>query len=186
MTAEIVFVRHAPVREEWQGRCYGRTEATIALSPDAAAARIETALTADGLAAAPTAIHASPRLRCSETARALAHRLSLPLTLDERLSELDHGDFEGERWDTLHAERQDALARWGDHWLTEGPPNGESALTLQSRVEHWLDTLPETGTVIALSHAGVLRALRVTLKVDTWNAAMSTNVPHLTPIRLAR
>jgi probable phosphoglycerate mutase len=73
---------------------------------------------------------------------------------DGRLREMSFGSLEGQPWETLDPEVQDALARF------EGfaAPGGERFDDLRARVLSFLDGLPR-GRHLLFAHGGVLRVL---------------------------
>ncbi|MBL8971074.1 MAG: histidine phosphatase family protein [Myxococcales bacterium] len=170
-------VRHAPV--DAAGLCYGRSEVAPRIPDDAAAARVL------ALGTWPIAqVWSSPSARCRGPAEQLAAALAAPLTIDERLYELDFGAWEGQRWDTLAAHDPAALRRWTDDWQAAAPPGGETVADLEQRVRAWWTALARGHDHLLIAHAGVIRALRVIAGAD-WPTAMALEIPHLTPHRFA-
>lgn len=103
------------------------------------------------------AIITSPRLRCRAVAEALAASRALPLTVDERLRELEHGRWAGRTWDELAAWDHAAYHAWLADWITLAPPGGESALALTARVRGALeDAAPDA---LLVTHRGPLQAM---------------------------
>ena len=107
------------------------------------------------------------------------------MRVDVRLRELDHGTFERRAWDEIHGCEPEALKRWGASWQSEGPPQGESATALESRVRAWLAELDGAQRHLLVGHAGAMRALLVVAQGLDWPTAMSSEIPHLRAIRLA-
>jgi len=102
-----------------------------------------------------------------ERAHASAHRLAEPWDVSveqtDRLRELDFGAWTGRTWDAIEAEEGDRLRDWMGDWVKTAPPEGESFEGLTSRVVGWLeevqDEAPDDATIIAVGHAGPIRAL---------------------------
>lgn len=174
--ANLIVARHAPVEEQWRGRCYGVTDAGVSTPHREAASRV-----IDSLGAAPERVWSSQLERCRGLAAEVALRLGVPHGIDPRVAELDHGIFEGRAWDEIHRSEPEVLARWGERWLDEGPPGGESASALEARVRAWEAELDPAERHLLLAHAGVVRALRVIRAGTSWAEAMDTRVPHLEP-----
>jgi 2,3-bisphosphoglycerate-dependent phosphoglycerate mutase len=88
--------------------------------------------------------------RATETAN-LTGRLP---RIDRRLRELDMGDLEGQTWDDLQPEVQDALIAF------EGfvAPGGESVDAMKERLSSFIDDLG-SGTHVIVTHGGVIRLL---------------------------
>jgi alpha-ribazole phosphatase len=128
------------------------------------------------LAALPlVAIVSSPRLRCSQVAERLGSLLALPLRIEPRLREIEHGEWTGRSWEEIEARDGERYRRWLAHWIDTAPPGGESAQELVARVASALAVAePET---LWITHRGVLQALRV-LAGQPWLTA--AEVPVLT------
>lgn len=186
------------------GRCYGATDVETVLSHGEAARLALSSLVAlEGRTLAFDALWSSDLVRCRGLGEALAPSLapslapgvdhrpdcglsgSLEVRVDVRLRELDHGTFERRAWDEIHGSEPQALKRWGASWQSEGPPQGESATALESRVRDWHAELDDAQRHLLVGHAGVMRALLVVSQGLDWPAAMSTEIPHLRAIRLA-
>lgn len=109
---------------------------------------------------AAAAVFASPLERARETADAIGEAMGLPVATCEALNEIDLGEWTGasfedlasdERWHGWNRERADGC-----------PPGGEPIRAVQARtmtqVEAWRDAYPD-GTIVAVSHADVIKAL---------------------------
>jgi alpha-ribazole phosphatase len=86
-------------------------------------------------------------------------------------------------------ERTDAtrFQRWMQAYELEAPPGGESAAQLRARVAQWLDERRATpATVLAVTHAGVIRMARAIAGGLAYSAVAGQPVPHLSPEPLAR
>jgi broad specificity phosphatase PhoE len=89
-----------------------------------------------------------------------AHALGLAAEAEPALSELDYGKWRGMRLSELAASHPASLQRWLND-PASAPHGGESFEALQSRVGGWIDSLPEQGSVIAITHVPVIRAALV-------------------------
>jgi len=148
----LALIRHAPTTWNAEGRLQGRRDTP--LSPDGKAAL---ATWAPPLALTNFQWVASPLGRTMETARSLAGR---PVRTDDRLIEMDWGEWEGrirtELAETLGAEFRQNEARGLDFL----PPGGESPRMVQDRLKPFLaEVAAGRQPTVAVSHRGVLRAL---------------------------
>ncbi len=167
----LILVRHPKPNCE-SGLCYGRLD--LECGPDA----LEAA--ADSL---------KPRLRgChivtspARRAQSLAQRLGAHVAIEPRLQELDFGDWEGRRWDELGRE---AVEAWQRGLPDSAPPNGETLSSMASRCADWLGSLdPDGPPVLAITHAGPIRAIRALLNREPLLTYFSAAVPFAEPLAL--
>jgi len=143
----IVALRHLPVRGV-EGICYGQHDWPADVSG------IEEAVPSLREQLPHWPILSSPLQRCFR----LASRLLAPehglLQTDNRLLELNFGEWEQRRWSSLDRGQLDA---WSRDVVGFCPPGGESFGQLIERVAELVDGL--TGPTILVTHAGVIRAL---------------------------
>ncbi|WP_026279250.1 MULTISPECIES: histidine phosphatase family protein [unclassified Thioalkalivibrio] len=104
----------------------------------------------------------SPLMRCLGPAEAFAEQAGVPLAVDERLAELDFGDWEGRTAAALMETQANALGRFWEDPLNHAPPNGESLRAFRERVvAGWNDLAPNEGEqVLVIAHGGVIRLIR--------------------------
>jgi alpha-ribazole phosphatase len=173
----IWLVRHAPVAVK--GLCYGHHDVPCALSPAVAAEQVATRLPLD-----LTELWCSPLTRARAVAEELARRLHVPLRVDSRLSELYMGEFEGRPF--VELEREPAFFSWMRDWRTTAPPGGETLAQLAARVAAWRRERDEAraGALLALTHAGPIRALRAEARGISLDDALAAPVDHLVPEEL--
>lgn len=116
------------------------------------------------------AIYHSPLLRCGLFARALGHRLALPVIAEPRLQEIDFGVWDGlgiEQVMQRYPEQSEAF--WDDPQQNP-PPHGETTDQLQARVWHCLDQLLQEAIargqdqhLLLVTHGGVIRSIIATI-----------------------
>jgi alpha-ribazole phosphatase len=99
-------------------------------------------------------VYSSPSLRCT----ALAEKIKVDFTVDERLRELNFGDWEGKTWDTVD---QTALQEWMNDFVRVRVPGGESMQEMKSRLLLFWDELMEKDLdqLAIVTHAGAIRIL---------------------------
>ena len=141
---QVFLIRHPrPVIDA--GICYGRLDVD-AHAPQAIADQIKPLLPAD------VPVFSSPLRR----ARQLAEALHPSPVIDQRLCEIDFGDWEGRAWNDIERSLLDA---WAADVIGFTPPGGESVASLQQRVIDFATSLEAQPAVALVAHAGVLRAL---------------------------
>jgi probable phosphoglycerate mutase len=157
----IYLCRHGQTFHNREGRLQGRSESDLTPLGRAQAAAMGDLLF-DLLRRDPPAdwrIVASPLRRARDTAEAIGARLGLSVTTDERLVEIDVGEWsnrlrEDVRGENPHLVGDDA---WGFH-----APGGETYEAMMARITDWLDEQvaePER-RLIVVSHGVAGRLLR--------------------------
>lgn len=140
-------IRHPPPAVP-PGTCYGATDLPLADDPAMHADALRPLLPPD----AP--LYASPLARC----RLLAERLHPQPICDDRIREIDFGEWEMQPWDSLDRRLLDAWAADPFHFC---PPGGEAVASLRARVTAFLAELPEAAVLVA--HAGVIKVCAAVL-----------------------
>lgn len=145
---EIILTRHTSV-DVPKGTCYGRTDVPLSGSFLTEAAVVKQRL---DLLGPFDAAYCSPLTR----ARRLAAFCGWPHPMiDERLAEIDMGEWEMKSFDDITGE---AAERWYADYLHVAPPGGESFEELYSRVASFLDDLRSSdyARVAVFAHGGTL------------------------------
>jgi len=143
---EIYLIRHTTPAVE-KGICYGQSDIPLADSFQNEAAKLLEYLPKDF-----DAIYSSPLSRC----HILAASIATNLKTDNRLCELNFGDWEMKKWDAIN---QAELNHWMQDFVNVKVPNGENLIELNHRVNHFADEMIKTdlSKVGVVTHAGVIR-----------------------------
>jgi broad specificity phosphatase PhoE len=146
----IVFVRHGQTAVNEAGRLQGRVDAPLTALGQEQAAALGAAL-----ARVPVArVVASPLRRAIDTAAPIAAAHGCEVEVDERLVELDYGEWDRRGLRDIAAEE---WVRWrADPGFT--PPGGESLVEVTARVVDVCEELLADGTVVAVSHVSPIKA----------------------------
>jgi len=144
---EVHLIRHTTVKIS-KKTCYGRLEVPVSDNFENEKNNIKTKLSNDY-----DIIYSSPSKRCILLARALN---LTNVSKDNRLFEIDFGDWEGILWDDINKSELDL---WMDKFVTNPPPNGESFNQMFTRVSNFIDMLrnKKVDKVLIITHAGVIR-----------------------------
>ena len=87
--------------------------------------------------------------------------------MDERLKERSYGDWSAknkEEVKSIEGEANYYAARRG--WETS-PPNGESLKDVSIRVKPFIDSLPNSGNILVVSHGNTIRAISVLFGINS-------------------
>ncbi|MFZ2725041.1 MAG: alpha-ribazole phosphatase [Methylococcaceae bacterium] len=147
---DIYLIRHTKTATQ-TGLCYGQSDVALAESFQDDMAKLIAKLPPLN---SSDKVYSSPLSRCL----LLAQYFSAEVIIDERLLEVNFGDWEGIAFDSID---KDSLRYWTENFVTQPPPNGESFSDLCKRVEHfWQELLTQScERLFVITHAGVIRAL---------------------------
>lgn len=150
----LVFVRHGETEWSATGRHTGRTDVPLTATGEAAARALGKRLRALGVV--PVRCISSPRRRAVDTAHLAG--LGRSLELDERLAELDYGEYEGRTTVDIRAERR------GWDLFRDSSPGGETINDAGRRADSLLADLdPDAGEgdgdIVLVGHGHFLRIL---------------------------
>lgn len=168
----VTLIRHTPV-DLPSGICYGSADVPLAAGVEEAASQI-----LHSLPPAPRIILSSPSQRC----RKLAELLAPFHEVDQRLRELNFGDWELKPWTDIPREQLEA---WAGDFVHRSPPNGETFAALAQRareaVSTWTAAHPGV-SLVCVTHAGVIRALSAlqtgTPLADAFNLSVGYGSVH--------
>jgi broad specificity phosphatase PhoE len=173
----LYYVRHGLTDWNMQGRLQGRQDTPLNATGQQQAKRcgeiLHDLLARDGRNAADFGYASSPLLRARTTMDILRATLALApagYRLDERLSEIAFGEWEGLTYnDILARDREIVETREHNKWLFR-PPGGETYEEVAGRVGAWYATLDRDTVVTA--HGGTGRALIAVLGVEAPDEAV--------------
>ncbi len=148
---DIYLIRHTKTDTE-PGLCYGQTDVALANSFATEVKALRNKL--------PELNHAkvfsSPLMRCVQ----LAQEFAVTVNTDDRLLEVNFGDWENSRFDSID---RHVMQQWTENFVNQPPPHGESFVDLcQRTTSFWQHLLTiDSEQVVVVTHAGVIRALLV-------------------------
>lgn len=151
----ILLARHGETESNRERRFQGQLDVPLSDRGREQAHELAALVEGEGL----EALYASPLIRAKETAEIVAGRLGLHVRLDDRLKEVDVGEWETRLKDDVAAEdpgQWEAFRRAGDEFRF---PGGESFAEQQERVIAALVDITQRGDLPALvvCHRGVIR-----------------------------
>lgn len=166
---EIWLVRHTSV-DVPAGTCYGRTDVPLRPTFEAEAAVVRQQLAGERF----DGVWCSPLSRCTRLAAACGYD---DARRDERLLELNFGDWEMQLFDAIDDPQ---LQRWFDNWVDTVPTRGESFAQQIVRVGEFLEEVRRLPLQRALlfAHGGV--QLCAGIHAGLWEAheAFDHNLPY--------
>ena len=155
----LTLLRHAPTSWNEQGRIQGRTDIPIS---DYGKSSAEAWKLTDDIREAYW--FSSPLKRTRQTASVLG----IHAEIDDRLIEMNWGEWEGKSLHDLRDMHGEAMRQNESRGLDFCPPNGESPRRVQERMMPWLALVGGMNyAVAAVTHRGVIRA--VTALATGWD-----------------
>lgn len=171
----IWLIRHGEPCESSRGRCYGKLDVGLSARGRDQIAAVANFLRGELL----DVIYSSPRTRTAESARILAGGRNCEVKIEDRLCEIDFGDFEGRSYDELSASHPEIYRQWMETPTEIQFPNGESFEQMRRRVLAAFDGIREQhrGENVALvTHGGVNRMI----------LAYALGIPHVNIFRISQ
>lgn len=130
----------------------------------------------------PDALVCSPLQRCQLPAQTLAEHHRCPCHVLPDLQEYHFGDWEGTRLDWLHQHQPDQLTAFWQHPDTFTPPGAEPFADFLARAAHARNQLlalhQHHPLLLVITHAGIIRALRLLAQQNTPQDWLSYPVGH--------
>ena len=155
----VWLVRHAEVHEDWQGKAYGCLD--VPLSEDGLARTRQFAKALGSLP--PDAVMSSPLQRAKQLADGIVETSGAPLTVDERLAEINRGDWQGLRVEELHERFEDEVRLfYGDPWSYRGHGGENDAMVFERAFAALDQALVDSGSersLVFTTHYNVIRVL---------------------------
>ena len=147
---EVYLIRHTKVSVE-QGVCYGQKDVDLAESYPEELETVKEKLKNINF----DAVFTSPLSRAKKLATDICG--DNPVT-DDRLMELNFGDWEGKVWDEI---KDPLLPKWMEDFVNKKCSNGESFIMLRDRVlEFWNEVKSmDCSNVAIFTHGGVIRTI---------------------------
>jgi len=148
---DIYLIRHTQPAIA-KGICYGQSDLKLAETFPLEAEKAEKQLSK---LKSDFMLFSSPLQRCSKLAETI---FPISARIDNRLMELDFGDWEMKTWDDIP---QTELNPWMEDFVHMPCPNGESYMDLYLRCIDFLEELKQQNTeqAFVITHAGPIRAM---------------------------
>ena len=172
---EVILVRHTTPKIE-KGVCYGQSNIGVEKSFNEEALVIQNQLKGIDHGAY---FYSSPLKRCEK----LAEKLAEKIRFDDRLKELNFGDWELKKWDDIDREILDI---WMNDFVNIPPKNGESYIEMFERTSGFLKEIKGEGIkkAIIITHAGVIRSIHAFVNGISLEDSFNLKVPYGAIVKL--
>lgn len=170
---EIYLVRHTITMAD-KAICYGQADVPV----DASQFKISYPAISKKLPENTDIVYSSPLLRCSILAQQLVNEKypALSVTYDDRIKELNFGDWEMKKWDEIN---QTDLQKWMNNFTVEKVPGGESNADLHERViSFWTEITQQNKNCCIVTHAGVIRSILSVINNSALDEAFTRYTIH--------
>lgn len=150
---KIFAIRHTSVKVE-SGICYGQSDIAVADSFNIEKEKVAHQI--EGIQF--DKVYSSPLNRCKVLADNLFQNKNI--VFDQRLKELNFGDWELKTWDEIYNSPEGKI--WMDNYQTLSTLNGESYPEMFERISAFYEELKvqKFKNVAIVAHAGVIRILK--------------------------
>ncbi len=150
----LLMVRHAETTWNREGRYQGRRESELSTRGVGQAQALAQRLATENA----TSIISSPLLRTRLTSQLCAERLGVGVYLDERITEISHGLWEGKLRGEVEARWPELWHKWCEAPQTVRFPGGESLADVQRRLGAFLtDLVHHASPLIVVTHDVIIR-----------------------------
>ena len=168
----LYFIRHTQIKLT-EGTCYGRLDIPLAGSyfEERALVKARLARLLSDTPVEQIEFHTSPLGRCEALAQYLA--VGAAISADDRLLEMNFGDWEGKPWAEIPVAEVDAWAKDTAHYVV---PNGESYRDVESRCADFLLELASDKTHVIVTHAGVIKACIKLIKKQSLKQVLKMHI----------
>jgi alpha-ribazole phosphatase len=172
---KIYMIRHTSVGVP-KGTCYGWTDVPVAATFEQEAAETKSNLECMLNGNILDMVFSSPLTRARKLAAFCGY--DTPVT-DDRLKEMNMGDWEMMRYDDIES-KDPAILKWYNDYMNLAATNGESYRLLYQRVADFLDELRQKDyeRVAIFAHGGVLICAGVYARLFPEEECFSHLVPY--------
>ena len=154
---KFIWIRHAQTVWNIQHKTQGRTDTPLDETGLLQAERLAERLKARSL----NAIYSSPLQRALQTAEPISRVTGVPIIPDERLTEIDFGEWEGLRFDEIAALYPETFQHWRVHPFTTEIPGAERPAEVLDRMRGFFEHISAASddTVAIISHTLPLKLM---------------------------
>jgi len=134
------------------------------------------------------AVYTSPLSRCRSMAVAVAEGLRIPLSVENDLLEIDHGEWDGRLELEIKESEPEAYGDYCDHPGSFAAPGGENGFQVAARALPVVERIRgahQAGEVLVVSHEATIRIIVCALLgigIDLYRARLALPVASFTTV----
>ena len=153
----IYIARHGQTHSNIKGEYYGRLDVSLNQEGIEQIQKLEPSLRNIVF----DYVYSSNTKRTLESLEISGNHLYNKVQIDDRLSELNFGDFEGKTYQEICTLFPQYIDEWNKDWKNFCPPNGESFAAFYKRVCSFFRELLEIKAdhIFIMTHSGVIKAI---------------------------
>lgn len=158
----IILVRHGETTWNAEGRYQGQIDTPLSERGWEQGRKVAAALSTIKL----DAVYATPLSRSFETAKLCATHHELPVVIREKLTEINHGEWEGLLADEVKIKWPNELENWRTTVIDVQMPGGENIVEVRDRSMYALEEIVQMHpgqNVLIVAHDAVNKAILCTL-----------------------
>ena len=160
MAGKVTLVRHGQTERSARSAYSGQLDIPLTSLGREQARRCAERIAGAGV----DGIYTSPLVRARDTAQAIADAAGVPLTVEERLIEVDYGPFEGYDREGARAKYGQAFTDWRDDPFGSPVPGMEPLPAALKRASAaTADALEACEHPVLVGHQGILRIVLIAL-----------------------
>ena len=160
MAGKVTLVRHGQTERSARAAYSGQLDIPLTSLGREQARRCAERIAGAGV----DGVYTSPLVRARDTAQAIADAAGVPLTVEERLIEVDYGPFEGYDREGARAKYGQAFTDWRDDPFGSPVPGMEPLpAALERASAATADALEACEHPVLVGHQGILRIVLIAL-----------------------
>jgi probable phosphoglycerate mutase len=181
----IHLVRHGETLATREHRLCGQSDCALSERGRRQSAAIVESCAAGGDG---RAVYTSPLSRCRSMAEAVAERLGIPLSVENDLLEIDHGEWDGRLEVEIKESEPEAYGDYCDHPGIFAAPGGENGFQVAARalpVVERIRAAHQAGGVLVVSHEATIRIIACALlgiDIDLYRTRLALPVASFTTV----
>ena len=155
---KLVLVRHGQTVHNRLGLIQGRTDTELSPEGEAQARKLAVELREEPF----DRVYSSPLKRAFRTAEIIVQGRDIAITTDDRLVEIDQGDWTSQNGRELFM-TSEQYKKWVIDPTKTGPPNGETIHEVLKRANSFFGDI-KGDNILLVAHGGVIAVMRTVLE----------------------
>ncbi len=165
----LYLIRHTRVDVK-PGVCYGQSDVKLSETFLTEAETVKKNITGISF----DKVYSSPLSRCKKLSKYL---FDSPISFDDRLMEMNFGDWELQNWNNL---RNPTVDEWMNDFVNKPCPNGESFIGMYHRVKMVMNEIKNYShrNTAIITHGGVIRCILAYLNMEDLKDAFKREIDY--------